>query len=66
MTKNLLYFFRLRIYDMRIFIDVFSDFFLCHLKSMKILYSVTIINKEMKIDKVVIIPNLFIETKVRK
>ena len=48
---------------MRIFIDVFSDFFLCHLKSMKILYNVTIINKEIKIDRVVIIPNLFIGSK---
>ncbi len=48
---------------MRIFIDMLSDFFLCHLKSMKILYNVTIINKEIKIDRVVIIPNLFIGSK---
>ena len=30
---------------------------------MKILYNVTIINKEIKIDRVVIIPNLFIGSK---
>ena len=47
---------------MRIFIDMLSDFFR-HLKSMKILYNVTIINKEIKIDRVVIIPNLFIGSK---
>ena len=58
-----MYEFKFNIYDIIIFTDLFSDFFRFHLRSMKILYSVTIINNDKKIERVVIIPNLLIGSK---
>ena len=62
-ARYFLYEFKFNMDDIIIFTDLFSDFFRFHLRSMKILYSVTIINNDKKIERVVIIPNLLIGSK---